>query len=58
VDSLTISFSKWRTETIKAYGNAVVPQVMYRIFQCIDQVEHGNKMNSNIDKFRRAAVCE
>lgn len=31
-------FSKWRTETLKAYGNAIVPQVMYRIFQAIEQV--------------------
>ena len=35
VDNLTISFSKWRTESLKAYGNAIVPQVMYRIFQAI-----------------------
>lgn len=37
VDNLTIPFSKWRTESLKAYGNAIVPQVMYRIFQCIEQ---------------------
>ena len=37
VDNLTISFAKWRNESIKAYGNAIVPQVMYRIFQCIEQ---------------------
>ena len=35
VDDLTIPFSKWRNETLKAYGNAIVPQVMYRIFQAI-----------------------
>ena len=40
VDSLTISFSKWRTETIKAYGNAIVPQVMYRIFEAIEAIEN------------------
>jgi DNA (cytosine-5)-methyltransferase 1 len=39
VDSLTISFSKWRNESIKAYGNAIVPQAMYRIFQCIEKTE-------------------
>ena len=39
VDSLTISFAKWRTESIKAYGNAIVPQVMYRIFEAIEAVE-------------------
>lgn len=38
VDSLTISFPKWRNESIKAYGNAIVPQVMYRIFQYIEQL--------------------
>lgn len=40
VDNLTISFAKWRNESIKAYGNAIVPQVMYRIFQCIEEIEH------------------
>ena len=32
-------FGKWRTESLKAYGNAIVPQVMYRIFQAIESVE-------------------
>ena len=36
VDNLTISFGKWRTESLKAYGNAIVPQVMFRIFQAIE----------------------
>lgn len=36
VDNLTISFPKWRNESLKAYGNAIVPQVMYRIFQYIE----------------------
>lgn len=40
VDDLTIPFSKWRTESLKAYGNAIVPQVMYEIFRAIDQIEH------------------
>ena len=39
VDNLTISFAKWRNESLKAYGNAIVPQVMYRIFQCIEEIE-------------------
>ena len=38
VDSLTISFAKWRNESLKAYGNAIVPQVMYRIFESIEHV--------------------
>ena len=42
VDNLTIPFAKWRNESIKAYGNAIVPQVMYRIFQCIEQAMYGN----------------
>lgn len=38
VDNLTIPFSKWRNESIKAYGNAIVPQVMYEILRAIDIV--------------------
>ena len=32
-----ITFPKWRNESIKASGNAVVPQVVYRIFETINQ---------------------
>lgn len=32
-----ITFSKWRQESIKAYGNAIVPQVAYQIFKSINQ---------------------
>ena len=39
VDDLSISQGKWRTEALKAYGNAIVPQVMYEIFRAIQQVE-------------------
>ena len=35
-----ITFSKWRRESIKAYGNAIVPQVAYRIFQSIKNYEN------------------
>ena len=28
----TITFSKWRNESIKAYGNAIVPQVAFELF--------------------------
>ncbi len=46
VDDLTISFSKWRTESLKAYGNAIVVQVMYRIFQAIDE---SNELKNNYE---------
>jgi DNA (cytosine-5)-methyltransferase 1 len=39
-----ITFSKWRNESIKAGGNAIVPQVVYQIFKAIEQYE---KANSN-----------
>jgi DNA (cytosine-5)-methyltransferase 1 len=32
-----ITFSKWRNESIKAGGNAIVPQVVYQIFKAINQ---------------------
>lgn len=34
-----ITFSKWRNESIKGYGNAVVPAVVYQIFKAIEQYE-------------------
>ena len=34
-----ITFSKWRNQSIKAYGNAVVPQVVYQIFKAIEAYE-------------------
>ena len=34
-----ISFPKWRKESIKAYGNAIVPQVAYEIFKAINEIE-------------------
>ena len=43
VDSLTISFPRWRQESIKAYGNAWVPQVAYEIFRAIEAEEENNK---------------
>lgn len=33
-----ITFSKWRAESIKAYGNAIVPQVALEIFKAIQSV--------------------
>jgi DNA (cytosine-5)-methyltransferase 1 len=38
-----ISFSKWRSESIKAAGNAIVPQVAFQIFQAINQYEESLK---------------
>jgi len=39
LDDLTLSPAKWRTEALKAYGNAIVPQVMYEIFRAIEIAE-------------------
>ena len=36
----SITFSKWRNESIKAYGNAIVPQVAHQIFKTIQQFEN------------------
>lgn len=38
-----ITFSKWRNESIKAYGNAVVPQIPYQIFKAIQQYVNQTK---------------
>jgi len=38
LDGITIP--KWRNESIKAYGNAVVPQVVYEIFKAIQAYEN------------------
>lgn len=35
-----ITFPKWKTESIKAYGNSVSPQVAYQIFQTIQKYEN------------------
>jgi DNA (cytosine-5)-methyltransferase 1 len=39
-----ITFSKWRAESIKGYGNAIVPQVALELFQVIE------KINCNLSK--------
>jgi DNA (cytosine-5)-methyltransferase 1 len=36
-----ITISKWRNESIKGYGNAVVPQVVYEIFKAIQESING-----------------
>lgn len=32
-----ITFSKWRNESLKAYGNAVVPQIVFNIYKAIEK---------------------
>ena len=39
MDSLSISYGKFRQETIKAMGNAWVPQVAYEILMAIKEEE-------------------
>ena len=39
VADLTISFPKWRSKSIEALGNAIVPQVIYEIFKAIDSIK-------------------
>jgi DNA (cytosine-5)-methyltransferase 1 len=36
LDGITIS--KWRAESIKGYGNAIVPQVAYEIFKALEKL--------------------
>lgn len=37
-----ISVSRWRKESIKGYGNAIVPQVALEIFKVIEQMNSNN----------------
>ena len=37
-----ITFPKWRNESIKAAGNAIVPQVVFQIFKAIDHYERSH----------------
>ena len=37
LDGITVS--KWRNQSIKAYGNAIVPQVVFEIFKAIEHTE-------------------
>lgn len=43
----SITFPKWRQESIKAGGNAIVPQVVHQIFKAIEQYERITTANSN-----------
>jgi DNA (cytosine-5)-methyltransferase 1 len=38
-----ITFSKWRAESIKGYGNAIVPQVAFELFKQLE------KLNNNFE---------
>ena len=38
-----ITFSKWRAESIKGYGNAIVPQVAYEIFKVLQHIDDSLK---------------
>ena len=35
-----ITFSKWRNQSIKGYGNAIVPQVALEIFKVIQEIDN------------------
>lgn len=35
-----ITFSKWRNESIKGFGNAIVPQVVMQIYKAIEQYDN------------------
>ncbi|MBX2924761.1 MAG: DNA (cytosine-5-)-methyltransferase [Chitinophagaceae bacterium] len=35
---VNVSFSKWRKESIRAFGNAIVPQAAYQLFSAIELV--------------------
>jgi DNA (cytosine-5)-methyltransferase 1 len=41
-----ITFPKWRQESIKAGGNAIVPQLVYQIFKAIDKYNELDKQLS------------
>jgi DNA (cytosine-5)-methyltransferase 1 len=42
LDGITVS--KWRNESIKAYGNAIVPQVAFQIFKAIQSYHETNQV--------------
>lgn len=43
----SITFPKWRNESIKAGGNAIVPQVVYQIFKAIQEYEQKGTSDSS-----------
>lgn len=44
VADLAISFPKWRSKSIEALGNAIVPQVIYEIFKAIENYDKMYKL--------------
>ena len=47
VDRLAVPYARWRRESVKAYGNALVPQVAYEIFRAIQQAENEQWTNDS-----------
>ena len=45
-----ITFPKWRNESIKAAGNAIVPQIAYRIFETINIFTQHNKHGTQFEQ--------
>jgi DNA (cytosine-5)-methyltransferase 1 len=43
-----ITFPKWRQESIKGYGNAIVPQVAYEIFKVIAEMDRLEKLQLSL----------
>ena len=43
---VNITFPRWRAESVKALGNAIVPQVIYEIFKAIE--DYGNRKNKSL----------
>lgn len=41
MDGATISYAKWRNDSIKAYGNAIVPEVAEQIFKAMREAMYG-----------------
>ena len=40
VDGVPYSRAKWRQESLKAYGNGIVPQIAMQIMQSIKEAEY------------------
>lgn len=45
-----IAFPKWRNESIKAAGNAIVPQIAFRIFETINIFTQHNKHGTQFEQ--------